>query len=65
MVGVTGSGGGGSWLSIGHAFEAPGERDEPRRTAPGRVFLFLADPENGYINGETIRIDGALRMSPR
>jgi hypothetical protein len=21
--------------------------------------------ENGYINGETIRIDGALRMAPR
>jgi hypothetical protein len=37
-------------------------------TAPG-----IGDPaalavhivENGYINGETIRIDGALRMAPK
>jgi NAD(P)-dependent dehydrogenase (short-subunit alcohol dehydrogenase family) len=39
----------------------------PKRLGQPRDFaqLVVAVVENGYMNGETIRIDGALRMGPR
>ena len=39
----------------------------PKRLGAPREFgeLVLAIVRNGYINGEVIRIDGALRMAPR
>ena len=39
----------------------------PQRLGAPREFgeLVLAIIRNGYINGEVIRIDGALRMAPR
>lgn len=39
----------------------------PRRLGQPREFarLALAIVENGYLNGETIRLDGAIRMAPR
>jgi len=39
----------------------------PKRLGEPREFaeLVLHIVENSYLNGETIRIDGALRMAPR
>jgi hypothetical protein len=39
----------------------------PRRLGRTAEFGHLACTilENGYLNGETIRLDGALRMAPR
>ena len=39
----------------------------PPRLGHDREFALLAAQilENGYLNGETIRLDGAIRMAPR
>ena len=37
----------------------------PAKTMAEYVALAIHIIENGYINGETIRIDGALRMAPK
>jgi hypothetical protein len=39
----------------------------PKRLGEPREFgeLVLAIVRNGYLNGEVIRLDGALRMAPR
>src|SRR5262249_20160490 len=39
----------------------------PRRLGQTSEFAMLAAQilENGYLNGETIRLDGAIRMAPR
>jgi NAD(P)-dependent dehydrogenase (short-subunit alcohol dehydrogenase family) len=39
----------------------------PKRLGEPEDFakLVLAIIDNGYMNGETIRLDGALRMAPR
>jgi len=42
-------------------FPVPRALGEPKEYAALAVHII----ENGYINGETIRIDGALRMAPR
>ena len=40
-------------------------RTPPASGIPGIAALAIHIIENGYINGETIRIDGALRMAPK
>jgi len=47
--------------SLGAAVPFPKRLGEPREFAE----LVLHIVENSYLNGETIRIDGALRMAPR
>jgi NAD(P)-dependent dehydrogenase (short-subunit alcohol dehydrogenase family) len=47
--------------SLGRSVPNPARLGDPREYAALVVHLC----ENGYINGETIRIDGALRMAPR
>jgi NAD(P)-dependent dehydrogenase (short-subunit alcohol dehydrogenase family) len=47
--------------SLGASVPFPSRLGEPAEYAALAVHLI----ENGYINGETIRIDGALRMAPR
>ncbi len=47
--------------SLGASVPFPRRLGEPREF--GELVLFLA--HNGYMNGEVIRIDGALRMAPR
>ncbi len=39
----------------------------PARLGQPREYALLAAHivENGYLNGETIRLDGAIRMAPR
>jgi NAD(P)-dependent dehydrogenase (short-subunit alcohol dehydrogenase family) len=47
--------------SLGAAVPFPSRLGNPAEYAALAVHII----ENGYINGETIRIDGALRMAPR
>jgi NAD(P)-dependent dehydrogenase (short-subunit alcohol dehydrogenase family) len=47
--------------SLGASVPFPSRLGEPSEYAALAVHIV----ENGYINGETIRIDGALRMAPR
>ena len=47
--------------SLGRSVPNPARLGDPREYAALVVHIC----ENGYINGETIRIDGALRMAPR
>ncbi len=47
--------------SLGRSVPNPARLGDPREYAALAVHIC----ENGYINGETIRIDGALRMAPR
>jgi len=47
--------------SLGRSVPGPARLGEPKEYAALAVHII----ENGYINGETIRIDGALRMAPR
>jgi NAD(P)-dependent dehydrogenase (short-subunit alcohol dehydrogenase family) len=47
--------------SLGASVPFPSRLGEPAEYAALAVHII----ENGYINGETIRIDGALRMAPR
>ncbi len=47
--------------SLGRSVPYPARLGEPREYAALAAHIV----ENGYINGETIRIDGALRMQPR
>ncbi len=47
--------------SLGASVPFPARLGQPAEYAALAVHLI----ENGYINGETIRIDGALRMAPR
>ncbi|KAB2883236.1 MAG: SDR family oxidoreductase, partial [Pseudorhodoplanes sp.] len=47
--------------SLGASVPFPRRLGEPREF--GELVLFLV--RNGYMNGEVIRIDGALRMAPR
>jgi len=47
--------------SLGRSVPNPARLGDPKEYAALVVHLC----ENGYINGETIRIDGALRMAPR
>jgi NAD(P)-dependent dehydrogenase (short-subunit alcohol dehydrogenase family) len=47
--------------SLGQSVPFPARLGQPAEYAALAVHLI----ENGYINGETIRIDGALRMAPR
>jgi NAD(P)-dependent dehydrogenase (short-subunit alcohol dehydrogenase family) len=47
--------------SLGASVPFPSRLGEPSEFAALAVHIV----ENGYINGETIRIDGALRMAPR
>jgi NAD(P)-dependent dehydrogenase (short-subunit alcohol dehydrogenase family) len=47
--------------SLGQSVPFPARLGQPAEYAALAVHLV----ENGYINGETIRIDGALRMAPR
>jgi NAD(P)-dependent dehydrogenase (short-subunit alcohol dehydrogenase family) len=47
--------------SLGASVPFPARLGEPAEYAALAVHIV----ENGYINGETIRIDGALRMAPR
>ena len=47
--------------SLGKSVPNPARLGDPREYAALVVHIC----ENGYINGETIRIDGALRMAPR
>ena len=47
--------------SLGRAVPYPARLGEPREYAALAAHIV----ENAYLNGETIRIDGALRMQPR
>ena len=47
--------------SLGASVPFPKRLGEPREFAD--LVLFIV--RNGYLNGEVIRIDGALRMAPR
>jgi NAD(P)-dependent dehydrogenase (short-subunit alcohol dehydrogenase family) len=47
--------------SLGQSVPFPARLGQPAEYAALAVHLI----ENGYINGETIRIDGALRMAPK
>jgi NAD(P)-dependent dehydrogenase (short-subunit alcohol dehydrogenase family) len=47
--------------SLGRSVPGPARLGNPEEYAALAVHIV----ENGYINGETIRIDGALRMAPR
>ena len=47
--------------SLGRSVPNPARLGDPKEYAALVVHIC----ENGYINGETIRIDGALRMAPR
>jgi NAD(P)-dependent dehydrogenase (short-subunit alcohol dehydrogenase family) len=47
--------------SLGAAVPFPKRLGEPREFAD----MVLTIVRNGYLNGETIRLDGALRMAPR
>ena len=47
--------------SLGRSVPNPARLGDPKEYAALVIHLC----ENGYINGETIRIDGALRMAPR
>jgi NAD(P)-dependent dehydrogenase (short-subunit alcohol dehydrogenase family) len=47
--------------SLGAAVPFPRRLGEPREFAD----MVLTIVRNGYLNGETIRLDGALRMAPR
>src|SRR6202050_5081647 len=47
--------------SLSRSVPGPAPLRDPSEYAALAVHII----ENGYINGETIRIDGALRMSPR
>jgi len=47
--------------SLGKSVPSPARLGDP----PEYAALVVHICENGYINGETIRIDGALRMAPR
>jgi NAD(P)-dependent dehydrogenase (short-subunit alcohol dehydrogenase family) len=47
--------------SLGASVPFPARLGAPAEYAALAVHIV----ENGYINGETIRIDGALRMAPR
>ena len=47
--------------SLGASVPFPSRLGSPAEYAALAVHII----ENGYINGETIRIDGALRMAPR
>ena len=47
--------------SLGRSVPGPARLGKPEEYAALAVHII----ENGYINGETIRIDGALRMAPR
>jgi NAD(P)-dependent dehydrogenase (short-subunit alcohol dehydrogenase family) len=47
--------------SLGQSVPFPARLGQPAEYAALAVHLV----ENGYINGETIRIDGALRMAPK
>jgi len=47
--------------SLGRSVPGPARLGDPKEYALLAVHIV----ENGYINGETIRIDGALRMAPR
>jgi NAD(P)-dependent dehydrogenase (short-subunit alcohol dehydrogenase family) len=47
--------------SLGASVPFPARLGQPAEYAALAVHII----ENGYINGETIRIDGALRMAPK
>src|ERR1700674_4065745 len=47
--------------SLGRSVPGPARLGNPEEYAALAIHIV----ENGYINGETIRIDGALRMAPR
>ena len=47
--------------SLGRSVPNPARLGDPKEYAALAAHIV----ENGYINGETIRIDGALRMAPR
>ncbi len=47
--------------SLGASVPFPARLGEPKEYAALAVHII----ENGYLNGETIRLDGALRMAPR
>ncbi len=47
--------------SLGRSVPNPARLGDPKEYAALAVHIV----ENGYLNGETIRIDGALRMAPR
>jgi NAD(P)-dependent dehydrogenase (short-subunit alcohol dehydrogenase family) len=48
-------------LSLGHQVPYPQRLGRPDEYAK----LVLAIVDNGYLNGETIRLDGAIRMAPK
>jgi NAD(P)-dependent dehydrogenase (short-subunit alcohol dehydrogenase family) len=47
--------------SLGASVPFPARLGQPAEYAALAIHII----ENGYINGETIRIDGALRMAPK
>jgi hypothetical protein len=47
--------------SLGAQVPFPSRLGEPERVRPARPAIF----ENPMLNGETIRLDGAIRMAPR
>jgi NAD(P)-dependent dehydrogenase (short-subunit alcohol dehydrogenase family) len=47
--------------SLAASVPFPARLGEPAEYAALAVFMI----ENGYLNGETVRLDGALRMAPR
>ena len=47
--------------SLGRSVPYPPRLGDPKEYAALAVHIV----ENDYLNGETIRIDGALRMAPR
>ena len=47
--------------SLGRSVPFPPRLGDPKEYAALAVHII----ENGYLNGETIRIDGSLRMAPK
>ncbi|HAM13598.1 MAG TPA: 3-hydroxyacyl-CoA dehydrogenase, partial [Microbacterium sp.] len=47
--------------SLGQQVPYPARLGRPQEYAA----LAMSIVENGYLNGETIRLDGAIRMAPR
>jgi len=47
--------------SLGQQVPYPARLGRPQEYAA----LVMSIVENGYLNGETIRLDGAIRMAPR
>ena len=54
------------WGEVWCNFPSVGAEHRTRLGAPADYGRLAADMlENGYLNGQTIRLDGAIRMAPR